>query len=130
MQTILWADTAVQRGLGPVIVVGVKVGLRITFRRAVWIFGDGDSDYTGSPEKPYTTADECTTKLCPDYYGHVYVAVGSPTIRLTVAWAAQFSVDGVRWIDVDGGLITGPVATTTLAVRQARAQLISGGLPH
>jgi hypothetical protein len=124
-QTILWADTAANRALPTVTVVGRRVALRISFDHATWSFGDQHTDTTRSPGKTYnTTTDPCNTAQCPQYYGHTYTATGPVTITLNIAWRAQFSLDNTTWTDVDPGALTGPPSIHNLTVVQARSTLV------
>ena len=124
-ETVLWAQTGVNRSLGTVTVVGQQVALRIGFDHADWDFGDGSTDSTSTPGKAYSSADPCTTAQCSDYYGHTYTATGDRTITLRVSWHAEFSLDGgATWTDVDPAALPGPAATHDLTVDQARAVLV------
>jgi hypothetical protein len=124
-EAVLWAETRPDRGLGTVTVVGQPVALRIGFDHADWSFGDGTTDTTSDPGKPYSKADPCGTAQCADYYGHTYRDTGAVTISLTVAWHAQFSLDGgATWTDVDPAPLTGPAATHDLDIVQARGVLV------
>jgi hypothetical protein len=124
-ETVVWAATEPSRSLGTVTVVGRQVALRIAFDHANWDFGDGARDTVSSPGKAYTDADPCHTAQCADYYGHTYTDTGDRTITLTVAWHAEFSLDGGRnWAAVDQAPLTGPQATHTLTVEQARGILV------
>jgi hypothetical protein len=125
-ETVVWPATEAERSLGTVTVVGRQVGLRIAFDHANWDFGDGVTDTTSSPGKAYTDSDPCHTAQCADYYGHTYTDTGERTITLTVAWHAEFSLDGGRtWAAVDQAPLTGPQATHTLTVEQARGILVN-----
>lgn len=138
-QAILWADTAPDRTLTPVTVVGRRVALRISFAHATWDFGDrhptttststastDSTDTTSTPGKPYDPiADPCPTAQCPHYYGHTYTDTGPVTLTLTVAWHAQFRLDHTTtWTDVDPNPLTGPATTRTLTLVQARGILV------
>jgi hypothetical protein len=124
-ESIVWAETQSNRTLGTVTVVGRRVALRIGFDHADWDFGDGATDSTTDPGKAYSTTDPCDTAECADYYGHTYTDTGAVTMTLTVAWHAQFSLDGgATWTDVDPAPLTGPPATHDLDVVQARGVLV------
>ena len=126
IQTVFWADTPVRRGLGPVVVTGQRVWLRIGFVRAVWDFGDGAADSVGVPGKVYDrVGDPCVSVRCGDYYGHVYRVPGPVTVRLRVSWAASWSLDGAHWAPVGAAPVTGPPATYTLTVEQAKGVLVA-----
>jgi hypothetical protein len=126
IQTLLWANTAADRDLGTVTVLGQPVQLRAHFRQATWTFGDGESATTSTPGKAYDREhDRCDTKLCPNYFGHIYRGTGPMTITLRVAWDAAYSTDGAAFQPVPGGAIAGPAATTSITVREARGILVA-----
>lgn len=126
IQTIFWADTAAQRELGAVVVTGRRVWLRVAFASAAWDFGDGVTDTATAPGKAYDkVGDPCGTKLCPDYFGHVYRDAGPVTVRLRVSWQASWSLDGTHFLPVGAGPITGPAAAYSLTVRQAKGVLVA-----
>lgn len=123
-EVVLWADTAVGRELVPGVVVGRRVRVRLRFVRAEWDFGDGSGDVAGTPGRPYDKVRaRCATAQCPGYYGHTYLQVGRPVIRLRVSWRAEFSLDGGAWVGIPG-LVTGPVARRELVVVEARGVLV------
>jgi hypothetical protein len=125
IQTLLWARTGTDRSLGRVVIVGRPVWLKIVFDHGAWDFGDGTSASSATPGKAYDDAeDPCAQVLCPDYYGHLYRATGAMTITLRVSWRASYSLDGTHFQELAGGPITGPLASTALTVRQARAVLV------
>ncbi len=131
VETVLWADTGTARNLASVTVLGQPVALRIRFAHAYWSFGDGDTDTATTPGPAYTATDPCSTVQCPHYYGHTYTSTGAPTITLTVAWHAQFSLDHARtWTDVEPAPLTGPQATHQLRVLQARGVLVPNPAEH
>ena len=125
-ETVLWAKTDANRTLRTVTVVGKQVQLRIAFDHATWNYGDGSSDTWKSPGKAYDKAgDPCNTAQCADYSGHTYTHTGTVRISLTVAWHAQFSLDGGgTWTDVDDAALTGPAITHTVVLKQARGVLV------
>jgi hypothetical protein len=125
-QTILWADTATDRTLPTVTVVGHRVQLRIHFEHATWDYGDGSTATTTSPGRAYNAqTDPCDTAQCPDYAGHTYTRTGPATITLTVSWHAQFHLDNRgTWTDIGTTPLTGPAATRELQLLQARGVLV------
>lgn len=132
VDTLLWADTATQRSLGTVSVVGRAVALRIRLDGADWNFGDGETDTTADPGKPYDEAsDPCHTAHCPDYYSHAYQRTGHVTITLTLRWRAEFSVDGGgTWTAVDPDPLAGPRSRQQITVKQARGVLVPNPGDH
>ncbi|MBN9620087.1 MAG: hypothetical protein J0H43_10210 [Actinobacteria bacterium] len=123
-QAVLWAQTTDTRELPAVTVVGRRVQVRIAFERASWTFGDGASDTSAVPGKPYDQAhDPCRTAQCPHYYGHTYTQLGHRTITLRVAWRARFSLDGRTWRDIPQS-VAGPAERRDLDVVEARGILV------
>jgi hypothetical protein len=125
-ETVLWADTNADRTLPTATVVGRRVALRISFDHATWTFGDGATDTTTDPGKPYDkTGDPCAGAQCPDYYGHTYTSTGPVTVSLTVAWHAEFSLNnGTTWTAIDPAPLTGPATTHDLQILQSRGVLV------
>ena len=124
-ETVLWADTDADRQLPTVMIVGQQVEIRISFDHANWTFGDGTSDTSGSPGRPYDAeSDPCETAQCADYYGHTYRSTGRVTVTLTVAWNAQYRLGGQSWTDVGAAPLTGPAGTQSLTIRQARGVIV------
>jgi hypothetical protein len=125
-QTVLWAATDPDRTLPTATVVGRRVALRISFDHASWNFGDGQTDTTTDPGKPYDKVnDPCAGPDCPDYYGHTYTRTGSVTVSLTVAWHAEFSLDnGATWTAIDPAPLTGPATTHQLELLEERGVLV------
>lgn len=124
LQTILWADTAVDRPLATATLAGQRVALRTHLEKVAWDFGDGETAATTEPGHPYDPQwHKCDTKMCPDYYGHVYKEPGHVTVRATVTWSGQFQVNGGTWIDIPG-TATGATTELPIWVREAHAILV------
>jgi hypothetical protein len=131
LQTVLWAVTKPERDLGRVAVIGQQVWLRLHFDHADWDFGDGSTDRTSDPGRPYdATGDPCAASACPGYYGHRYVSNGSARLGLTVAWRAEYSLDATNWIAVASPPLDGPQTQAQLRVLQARGVLVPDPSPH
>jgi hypothetical protein len=129
-ETILWAVTAPDRSLASVTVAGQRVQLRVHFAEAHWDYGDGTSETSTSPGKPYDERnDPCRTKQCAHYRGHTYSATGRMRIALTVTWHAQYRASDGSWRDIDGG-ITGPTRQHVITVKEARAILVPNPGDH
>jgi hypothetical protein len=123
IQTLLWADTPVDRSLGPVTLLGHRIDLRVRVARVDWEFGDGTGDTTSTPEPKYDPGAGCRTVTCPGYWGHVYVATGAMQISATVTWSGRYRVDGGAWLAIPD-TVTGPAMTADVTVRQARGVLV------
>ncbi len=124
IQTIVWAQTAADRDLGTVRVVGLPVHLRLHFDHGDWVFGDGSTDTAHTPGQPFTQADYCNTAQCPGFYGHTYTSTGRMTLELAVSWTAEYSLDGAHWNPVSGAALQGPRTSAALTVLQARSELV------
>lgn len=124
IQTLLWVDAPQTLHLKPATIIGHQVSITLRFRHVAYDFGDGGTDTSTSAGKAYDDRnDPCNTKLCPDYYGHIYTRTGMRTITATVSWSASFTVDGGTPTTIPGDL-AGPPARVTIHVRQARAVLV------
>src|SRR6185437_192026 len=89
IQTLLWVDAPAERTLAPVTILGRRVMITLKLDHVDYAFGDGTTDTQPTAGKPYDDVhDPCNTKLCPDYYGHVYVGTGRMIITATASWAA------------------------------------------
>jgi hypothetical protein len=123
IQTLLWVDTPPQRTLGTVPLLGHHVTLEVHVAQVTWDFGDNTSDTTHSPGSKYDPARPCSTKLCPDYWGHVYTSTGSKPVQATTTWTGRYRVDTGPWQPIPG-TVTGPPTTTNLTVREARGVIV------
>ncbi len=128
IETIFWVDSAADRSLGTVNLLGALVRLRISVASVAWSFGDGGSVVSPNLGRAYTLADPCSTAQCAGYFGHTYATTGAFAVRARITWRGQFSVDGGPWRDVrspaGGAEVTGPVSTVPVRVVQARGVLI------
>jgi hypothetical protein len=124
IQTLLWVDTPAQRALGTVPLLGHQVTLEVHVAQVTWDFGDGATDTTNLPGPKYDPHRPCMTKLCPDYWGHIYTTTGTKTIQATVTWTGRYRVDTGAWQTIPG-TVTGPPSTTTITVREARGVLVA-----
>ncbi len=122
-QTLFWVNTPVQVDLGAVRLAGQNVRLRVRLQQVNWDFGDGHTDTTADPGKAYDRADPCDTKMCPDYYGHVYRRHGTYTVSAEVSWTGQFQVAGGAWRQIPTPVL-GPAQTTGTHIYQARGELV------
>jgi hypothetical protein len=124
IQTLLWVAAPKNRTLAPITILGHRVVITLELDHVDYTFGDGATDTQPDPGKPYDDAnDPCNTKLCPDYYGHIYTVTGRKTITATASWNASFTVDGGGAVTIPG-TVAGPTATLSMLVRQARAVLV------
>jgi hypothetical protein len=123
IETVFWIDTATQRTLGTVSLLGQRVDLRAHVEHVAWNFGDGGTDVTNGPGTAYSNAHPCDTKQCPGYFGHTYSSAGRVTITADLTWSGQFRVDGGAWQDIPG-TVTAAATNTSIDVKQARAVLV------
>jgi hypothetical protein len=129
LQTVLWADTPADRGLGTVTLLGTyRVALRVHVQQVAWAFGDGATEVADGPGLPYRKGEHCTTVTCPGHFGHIYATTGTMTITERVTWSGQYSVNGGAWQDV-AGTVKGPAATAQVTVLQARGVLVADPTP-
>jgi hypothetical protein len=108
--------------------LGHHVTITAHVDHATWAFGDGSTDTTTSPGKPYSTSDPCHTAQCPHYYGHVYRSTGPVTVSGQVTWSGTYTVDGGAPIVIPG-TVTGPAQSIALTVLQARGVLVDPNQP-
>jgi hypothetical protein len=124
IQTLLWVAAPNTRTLAPITILGHRVVITLELDHVDYTFGDGATDTQPDPGKPYDDAnDPCNTKLCPDYYGHIYTVTGKKTVTATASWNASFTVDGGGAVTIPG-TVAGPTANLSMLVRQARAVLV------
>ena len=100
-----------------------------------WDFGDGHTDTSTGPGKPYTDADHCDTVTCPDFFGHVYGADtrtghadGSILVTATVTWTGRYSIDTGPAQPIPG-TVTSPPLTETLYLYESRSVLVPNPPP-
>lgn len=123
IQTLLWVDTAADRDLGTVTLLGQRVGLRVHVHGVAWNFGDGIRTTAATPGRRYDPKDPCRQALCSAYWGHVYRTTGSVKITAQVTWTGEFRVGAGAWQQISG-MVTGPSQTATVTIRQARGVLV------
>jgi hypothetical protein len=128
LQTVLWLVIGPVVQLPQVTILGRKVGITITFDHADWSFGDGHSDTTDVPGKPYRVAEHCTTITCPGHYGHTYTSTGAMTITAIASWRVRFRVGNGAPTSIPG-TVTGPASQTTIRVLEARGVLVPDPTP-
>jgi hypothetical protein len=129
IQTLLWVDTPVDRSLGTVQLLGQAVTVEIHLDRVSWTFGDGSSESSATPGKPYRRSEPCSTAQCPGYYGHVYRTTGSRRITATTTWTGRYRVGTGGWLAIPGS-VTGPATSTQVIVREARGVLVPNPGDH
>ncbi|HEX8002926.1 MAG TPA: hypothetical protein VF519_09565 [Mycobacteriales bacterium] len=98
-------------------------------REYAWSFGDGGTCRTanagGAWDGDRTGAERCDTRVA-----HVYRATGDRVVTLTVTWGGTYTFDvgygPVGPLAIPGDGVVAPVSTRTVAVREARAELVGG----
>jgi len=122
IETVMWVEAPDAQTLPTVRILGQQVAIRLSFAHVYYDFGDGQHADGPAGKRYDEQAAPCRTRLCPDYYGHVYTHTGRVTVRATAYWAATFTVDGGHTQQIPG-TVPGPQATATLEVKQARSVL-------
>lgn len=79
-----------------------------------WTWGDGKSTTTSDPGGVYP--DMSVT--------HTYRHPGTVRVSVSVAWQAEFSVNGGQTVSPDGATVT-QNATVPIKIREARAELVA-----
>jgi hypothetical protein len=124
IETVMWVDATSPNALPAVTILGRGVRITIRLAHVNWDFGDGDHLASIGPGKRYDERRHpCDTKLCPDYFGHVYIRTGTMSISATASWTATFTVDGGQPVAIPG-TVTGPTAGAAIHVKQARGVLV------
>ena len=123
IETVLWVNTAPERQLGTVNLLGRRVDIRAHIDRVTWDFGDDSSTTTNGPGEAYSDTHPCRTKQCPGYFGHTYTDAGTMTITADLTWTGQFRVDGGAWQTIPG-TVTAEATSTTIDVKEARGVLV------
>lgn len=100
----------------------------IAAQRYLWAFGDGGRCETTAPGGPYDGGP--ATERCDDRVAHVYRTAGDTRVSLNATWGGTYAFDvgygPVGPLPIPGDGVTGPSVRATVAVREARAQLVGG----
>lgn len=98
---------------------GYVVTFTITPATFAWHHGDGTSQATSDPGRPWHQGDEPTSLV-----HHVYVSTASGLgVRVDTTWTATWSLDGVDQGPVDGA-VTSTGTPVSLDVVEAAPQLV------
>jgi hypothetical protein len=127
LETLFWADTASDRTLGTVVLLGHQVTITVHATTVSWDFGDRTSATSDGPGRPFLDSDHCSTAQCPGWFGHTYLGTGTFTVTATVAWSGQYSVDGASPQPI-AGTVDGPTTAIPMQALQARGVLVPD--PH
>jgi hypothetical protein len=120
---LLWVQSPVQVGLGTARLAGQLVALRARVRQVAWDFGDGATGSTVGPGKAYTRADPCAVKVCPHYFGHVYLRRGVVRITARVSWTGEFRVGAGPWRQI-ADAVTGAPGSVSIRIYEAHGELV------
>ncbi len=123
IQTILWVDTASDRELGTVNLLGRNVSIAAHLERIDWRFGDGATDSSDGPGRAYTDSDPCDTVLCPGYFGHMYRTTGHPEVTAILTWSGTYRVGGGPPEPIPGTVST-DAQPTQLRIVESRSELV------
>lgn len=123
IQTVMWVDAPAEQNLTAVQILGQRVVIRLQSATVHYDFGDGASADGPIGKRYDETRDPCKSRLCPDYFGHVYTERGVRTVAATAYWHVSFTVDGGASQQVVG-TVPGPTSRAQVTVREARAVLV------
>lgn len=116
LETTFWTDPQpVDRSIT---VIGFDVDVQITPSSYTWHWGDGTTDTTETPGRPFPATDVTHT--------YVHATDEGPPLEVSVdvTYSARYRVNGGEWQAIPE-TITIPGAPTSLPVKQAAAVLMS-----
>lgn len=99
-------------------IIGYGVDVEITPTSYRWEWGDGSSETSATPGRPYPSTD----------ITHIYLhdtPRGSTAVSVDVTYSARFRVDGGSWQTIPDAL-TIPGAPSDVPVKQATGVLVAG----
>ena len=109
--TIFWADP--QPFETSIELLGREIEIEATPASFTWVHGDGTSQTTGHPGKPYPKQD----------ITHRYWHPGELQARVDTTYSVRFSVDGEDWTDLGEALVAAGPATV-IDVHEAAPVLV------
>ena len=116
LETTFWTDPQpVDRSLT---LIGFDVDVQITPSSYMWHWGDGTTNTTKTPGRPFPATDVTHT------YVHATDEGPPLEVRVDVTYSARYRVNGGEWQAIPE-TITIPGAPTSLPVKQAAAVLMS-----
>jgi len=125
IKTLLWVTTPTTKVLGQARLIGLPVQLRVRYLHTDFDYGDHTTGRLqpgpGTPYDPATDCGPCTTE-----FGHTYTQPGAVTITARTYWTADYRIAGQPWTPIPGEVTALNPATTTLQIRQAHSQLVTG----
>lgn len=100
-------------------IIGYTVDVHIEPSTYTWHWGDGSTETTNKPGRPYPATDVTHTYL------HATDPDRSLALSVDVTYRGRYRVDGGEWIDIPESItIAGP--PTALPIKQASAVLVTG----
>lgn len=102
-----------------VTIIGYDVDVEVAPSAYTWHWGDGTTEATDLPGRPYPATDVTHT------YSQATKDGGPLTLTVDVNYSARYRVDGGAWLDIPKS-ITVPGPATALPVKQASAVLVAG----
>jgi len=82
--------------------LGAPASVRFTPAGYRWSYGDGASSTTGTPGSSWAAAG--LPEFSTTATSHVYDEAGTYQPSAEVNWAAEYTLDGVTWVPVEGSL--------------------------
>jgi hypothetical protein len=124
LETLYWLNTPTTVDLGTTALLGQQVQLLATVQTVQWNFGDGHTATSQGPGRPFTATDHCSTKTCPNWFGHTYTQPApNLTVSATTTWTGRYRVNNGPFIAITG-TVTSPPATIPMQVDQSLAILV------
>ncbi|MGX7681867.1 hypothetical protein ACSMXN_23540 [Jatrophihabitans sp. DSM 45814] len=121
LPVLLWLRVSGSPGVGPVVVLGQRVGLRVGLAAVSWSFGDGVSVVAPDAGRVWVAGVDCGR--CGEYFGHTYRGRGVVVVTARARWSVQYQVGAGPWQAIPEP-IEGPPASTRLLLKESRSVLI------
>lgn len=102
--------------------LGRPASVRFTPVLWTWDYGDGSSATFVTPGASWAATG--TREFDPTVTSHVYSALGTYGVALTIDVVADYSFDGQAWVEIDGTLAV-PANPLSVSVNEARTVLVA-----
>ncbi len=124
IDTVFWLSGTPAVAVLPVaILVGHRVRITARLAGVSWDFGDGATDTSTGPGRPYPVGDPCQRARCPGFFSHVYRHTGRLRVSARATWTGTYTVDGGP-PQLITGTVGGPLTSAALHVQQSTVVLV------